>query len=850
MHKNRLSCYVGTTQKSRCAVCSIFLLFLILSSVCQPVWARNPYKTNFMTAYPSATNSILDKVAGTSHCGLCHYAFGGGGPRNPYGLAIEPTNKSAAAILALGNLDSDGDGYSNNDEIRDLGLPLYINTPTFPGLTASNISQVTGVVIANIQNRLTPSTGADTTPPSVTVLTPNGGQSLTANTETVIEWTAQDAGGIAAVVIYLSLDNGATFSILASGIPNTGTYIWFPANRPSNQALIRIEVSDNAFNTAYDDSDAVFAIVSPAGGRVPTTLRDFDMPGTQPFEAGTLNNPSNCAACHGGYNPAVEPYYNWQGSMMAQASLDPLFKANMVIANQDAPDSGDLCLRCHLPAGWLQGRSVPTDGRAMLEADQIGVACDLCHRMLDPVYKDGISPVEDIDILALLGFPASEYALGMYTVDPAGGARRGPFVNAATGHPVIVSPFHQEAAFCGTCHDVSNPVFEKDGQGGYAPNAWNTTTAADKFGSVNLAPVERTYSEWLNSAYNTPAGVFAPQFGGNKQFVATCQDCHMRDVTGQGCNMNPPVRSDLPLHDMTGGSTWLPSLLPVLYPGKVNSDAVASGVARARYMLQNAAQLTAAQLKETLRVTVTNETGHKLPTGYPEGRRIWINVKFFDKNCSLIKESAAYDTSTGQLSHDDEAKIYEVEPAIDSRVAAATGLQEGKSFHFVLNSTVAKDNRIPPRGFSNAAFAQFGGSPVAYSYPDGQYWDDTHYAVPRNAVAAQVALYYQSTSREFVEFLRDENTSNPSIGQHIYNLWNDNGKCPPELMQQVEIQLTVPADLDRSFHVDLADLISLAEYWLDTNCNVPENCGRADITEDGRVDISDFAAFSSYWPWP
>ena len=41
--------------------------------------------------------------------------------------------------------------------------------------------------------------------------------------------------------------------------------------------------------------------------------------------------------CHGDYDVAVEPYFNWQGSMMAQASRDILFEANMVIANQDAP---------------------------------------------------------------------------------------------------------------------------------------------------------------------------------------------------------------------------------------------------------------------------------------------------------------------------------------------------------------------------------------------------------------------------------------------------------------------------------------------------------------------------------
>ena len=42
----------------------------------------------------------------------------------------------------------------------------------------------------------------------------------------------------------------------------------------------------------------------------------------------------------------------------------------------------------------------------------------------------------------------------------------------------------------------------------------------------------------------------------------------------------------------------------------------------------------------------------------------------------------------------------------------------------MLNNVVVKDNRIPPRGFTNAAFEAFDGAPVGATYADGQYWDD------------------------------------------------------------------------------------------------------------------------------
>jgi hypothetical protein len=643
----------------------------------------------------------------------------------------------------------------------------------------------------------------------------------------------------------VSLDNGATFKPVALGLSNTGTYDWFPANRPTSQAIFRVLAIDNAFNINDDDSDAVFTIDSPPGGIAPTTLRDFDQPGSQPFEAGILNPPQACAVCHGDYNPAVEPYRNWRGSMMAQASFDPLFKANMVIANQDAPDSGDLCLRCHLPRGWLQGRSVPTDGSRMLDTDMSGVACDFCHRLVDPIFDPLQNPLEDEDILAALSFPATHFGNGMATIDPTG-ARRGPFIDATSGHPVLVSPFHREAALCGTCHNVSNPAFEKDADANYVPNAFDET-AAD-FSAHTLLPVERTYSEWFYSAYNSLEGVYAPQFGGNKDYVATCQDCHLRDVTGHGCNFGtPPLRDDLPLHDMTGGSTWIGPLIAAMYPNDVDPAAVQAATERAIYMLQNAADLDVAVENSVLKVTITNNTGHKLPTGYPEGRRTWINVKFYDGNMNLVSESGAYDTNTGVLTHDPEVKIYEIKPGLDAITAPLVGEPNGPSFHFVLNNKVYKDNRIPPRGFTNAAFADFGGAPVAHTYQDGQYWDETYYAIPAGAVSAQVTLYYQSTSKEFIEFLRDENTTD-TAGQEMYDLWNTNNKCPPEVMKTAVAPSLMPTDFNASGGVDFLDFAIFASYW-QMDCIEPGSCGPANLDGLGPVDAADLSIFVDSWLW-
>lgn len=822
--------------------------------VAEQATARPQIRQAFFAVYPNAAGTVLDSVPSRAgHCGVCHFDFSGGGARNPYGNAVASALPSFPntdqgkqdAIWSIRLADSDLDGYTSQLEITD--TVNFANTPTFPGLTPGNVASVTSVSLADLQSHLVPTASGDTTPPTVTVLFPNGGETLTANNSAFVQWTATDASGVSAISLWLSLDNGATYSLLAEGLGNTGSYVWYPPNRPTTSARVLVRAIDNAFNAGEDASNAVFTVASPPGGAVPTTLRDFDQPGTQPFEAGILNPPEACAVCHGNYSPAVEPYFNWQGSMMAQASRDPLFKACMTIANQDAPDSGDLCLRCHKARGWLDGRSVPTDGSQMLISDDIGVACDFCHRLVDPIPSP-LNPVEDTGILAALVQAPTTFGNGMFVVDPTG-ARRGPFTNADSGHPVLVSPFHREAALCGTCHDVSNPAFSHSGLGTYPPNALDTP--APDFSAAALMPIERTYSEWLASAYNSAAGIYSAAFGGNKSYVATCQDCHMRDVTGQGCNTNPPVRHDLPLHDMTGGSTWLPTLLPALFPSEVDAGALMAGVARAEYLLQNAASLTAVQDGRTLRVRVANEAGHKLPTGYPEGRRVWINVKYFDAAKNLLSESGVYDSATGELAHDAEMQVFEAKPGLDHDVAGILGEPYGPSFHFVLNNKIHKDNRIPPRGFSHAAFAVFGGAPVGATYADGQYWADADYAIPREAVRAEVTLYYQSTSKEYIEFLRDRNVTD-TTGQELYDLWANNGKCPPTTIGALDLEFvpTGPADADGDGDVDEADLAAWEACALGPGGGVPLGCEAFDADGDEDIDLGDFATMQQVWTGP
>lgn len=115
-----------------------------------------------------------------------------------------------------------------------------------------------------------------------------------------------------------------------------------------------------------------------------TTIDDFFLQGSQEGQSGNIETPDKCDNCHGGYNAAVEPAFNWRGSMMSQSARDPLFYACLAVANQDVVGVGDMCLRCHAPDGWLNGRCVPTDGSALNNNDRQGVQCDFCHKLVMP----------------------------------------------------------------------------------------------------------------------------------------------------------------------------------------------------------------------------------------------------------------------------------------------------------------------------------------------------------------------------------------------------------------------------------------------------------------------------------
>lgn len=532
----------------------------------------------------------------------------------------------------------------------------------------------------------------------------------------------------------------------------------------------------------------------PQQVQVPATLQDFFVPGSQPL---SLNDPiqssPNCATCHGNYDEASEPLRRWSASMMGQAGRDPIFYATLAIANQDVDFGGELCLRCHAPGAWLAGRSTPTNGSALdpQQGDLDGVNCHFCHRLVDPIFTPE-NPPDDVAILA--GLPSGNLTdphSGSYIIDPDD-VRRGPF-DLGSGfffHQWRQSPYHRESLLCATCHDVSNPLLERQPNGSWQLGPLNAAHPTAQ--KQDMFPVERTYSEWANSVYAEADIDVQGRFGGDKPTVGSCQDCHMPDLAGgHGCNpiFGTAPRPDLPRHDFNGANSWVLRAIRALYPDYetgLTQQSVDDAIARNVAMLQAAADVEALVVDGRLRVRVTNMGGHKLPTGYGEGRRMWLNVRFFE-GANQVAERGRYDLQTATLTTADTT-VYAINHGIDATMATATGLTAGESFHFLLNNTTEKDNRIPARGFRNAEYDAIGAYVVGASYTDEQYWSEVDFDLPLNADRAEVRLFHQTTSKEYVTFLRDENVTD-TTGNVAYQLWDMFGKSEPVQMGLAAIDL-------------------------------------------------------------
>lgn len=144
------------------------------------------------------------------------------------------------------------------------------------------------------------------------------------------------------------------------------------------------------------------------------------------------------------------------------------------------------------------------------------------------------------------------------------------------------------------------------------------------------------------------------------------------------------------------------------------------------------------------------------------GGKLVQEINPYDPRVSTLKglQHAASPSSPALLPTElyDDDLVYEAK-----QTSSLTG--EAETLHLALATKREKDNRIPPHGFRIAEAAARLADPVMGGASDPGYFTAAEYAggyrdvsiaAITGADTVTVGLYYQTTSREYVEFLRSE----------------------------------------------------------------------------------------------
>ena len=100
---------------------------------------------------------------------------------------------------------------------------------------------------------------------TLTVTSPNGGESWEATSVHTITWTTQ--GSVGNVKIEYSTNGGTSYTDIVASASNSGTYSWTVPNTPSSNCLVRI--SEASSGMPSDVSNAAFAIAPPPKPKAP-----------------------------------------------------------------------------------------------------------------------------------------------------------------------------------------------------------------------------------------------------------------------------------------------------------------------------------------------------------------------------------------------------------------------------------------------------------------------------------------------------------------------------------------------------------------------------------------------------
>jgi hypothetical protein len=453
----------------------------------------------------------------------------------------------------------------------------------------------------------------------------------------------------------------------------------------------------------------------------------------------------------------ISPVAEAQASMMALAARDPYYLAALrreLIANPGAKSQIEtICIRCHAPVGFTESPALgladltTANSPAALLARE-GVGCAGCHALA----PDG------------LGTDATFVGKGSLRTDRVSfGALPAPLAEAMVQMSKtmpVPSKHVTESRLCASCHTVLVHALDPHG----AP-------LGDEIAE------QATYLEWRNSDFQdevTPAGPLA----------TTCQGCHMprgEDELGKSPAIltpfstrppDAPQRDGYRRHTLRGGNSYLLRQLSRntdWLGGAATAAQLADAATGTDAFAKRAARLDITGGPADLAIAVVNETGHKLPTGYPT-RRMWLHIAAKDRAGKLVFESggtragAIIDSKGNRLDGADVILPHRTTLDSPDQVALWEAVPvdaAGKRTHLLLGTArLAKDNRILPAGWradhADGARTKPIGTADDPGFVPGR--DTIHVKLPATATNIVVELLYQSIPPETIESYRPKDS--------------------------------------------------------------------------------------------
>ncbi len=478
------------------------------------------------------------------------------------------------------------------------------------------------------------------------------------------------------------------------------------------------------------------------------------------FNSEHFSGSQNCAQCHDGIvdesnGNDVSIVSAWQSSMMANAAIDPLWRAKVASEVKRNPQHKELiekkCSRCHTPMATVEagfaGDTVALSGDGFFNPQNPhydeamnGVSCTLCHQ------------IENTPELGT----ADGFSGGFTIADNALSARKtyGPFTNPKT-NPMInnvqftpeYSPHINDSKLCASCHNLDTPVIDPQGNI-----------------SSNTFPEQAVYTEWENSDFNA---------------TQNCQSCHMPKTEGsvvistRGGNLQ--ARSPLLQHQFVGANTYMLDIIKnnrVTLGATADVDSFDRTINNTRSLLLAAADVDITQTSFTggkllFTVQVNNHSGHKFPTSFPS-RRAWLHVTVHNVENQTVFESGAFTTDGKIVGVDDETDhAYEthhtkINDNSDVQIyeTVMADMDDNLTYTLMHASQYLKDNRILPKGFRSDAPATI--QPYGEAVKDSDFIggsDNVEYEVDglsSSTYSITVTLKYQTLSYAFAKDLYND----------------------------------------------------------------------------------------------